>query len=309
MADTKYMQTVAKKWEESQLAPRTIQTYMTSLKTLAEGPFKSASFIKDPVDIMTRINKYDSLNTRRTMLSAVIALGRINKTYGKIVKAYLPSNDELRVAINKEREERAGAKTEREETNWMSWNDVITKRDELINDVKRLPERAFTHPADWTKATRMMVLSLYTMLPPRRNKDYSEMVMVYTDAEMPKDKNYIVFDKDGTPTKFIFNVYKTAGKYGSQTIMIPEDLAAIIRIYYEHRKNIVGDRFLLNSDMNPLHPVNGLTRILNAALGGNVGSSMLRHIFLSDSGDIGKMTETAKAMAHSVGMQTQYMRK
>jgi hypothetical protein len=54
-----------------------------------------------------------------------------------------------------------------------------------------------------------------------------------------------------------------------------------------------------------LTAVNSITRILNKIFGKKVGSSMLRHIFLSDKyGEVkGEMADDAKAMGHSVDEQ------
>ena len=66
--------------------------------------------------------------------------------------------------------------------------------------------------------------------------------------------------------------------------------------------------FLVNADGSPLAAVNAITRILNKTLGKKVGSSMLRHIFLSSKYDITEMNKDANAMAHSVEEQKRYLK-
>jgi len=52
-----------------------------------------------------------------------------------------------------------------------------------------------------------VVLSLYTLFPPRRNQDYQRMdVIAKWTEETPKDRNY--YDVKGK--QFVFNTYKTA---------------------------------------------------------------------------------------------------
>jgi len=64
-------------------------------------------------------------------------------------------------------------------------------------------------------------------------------------------------------------------------------------------------KFLVYADGSPLTAVNSITRILNKIFGKKVGSSMLRHIYLSSKyGDIKEeQKEDARAMGHSVGEQ------
>jgi integrase len=133
--------------------------------------------------------------------------------------------------------------------------------------------------------------------------------------DMPKDKNYL----DLATSKFIFNKYKTSKKYGTQTLDIPntEDapLMDVIQTYlkfhplYKATKGKEAVPFLVTADGKALTAVNAITRILNKIFGKKVGSSMLRHIFLSDKYDIKEMEEDAEAMGHSVQEQRKYLRK
>jgi integrase len=65
----------------------------------------------------------------------------------------------------------------------------------------------------------------------------------------------------------------------------------------------------MTADGKALTAVNAITRILNKIFGKKLGSSMLRHIFLSDKYDIKEMEEDAEAMGHSVAEQRKYLRK
>ena len=69
--------------------------------------------------------------------------------------------------------------------------------------------------------------------------------------------------------------------------------------------------FLVYKDGEPLHQLNSITRIINSVLGKGVGSSALRHIYLTHKyGDVEKeQQKDAAAMAHSVGQQKEYILK
>ena len=60
-----------------------------------------------------------------------------------------------------------------------------------------------------------MVLSLYTMFPPRRNQDYQYMKVVKTESQAKNtDFNYLILDSK----QFVFNKYKTSNIHGRTKI-------------------------------------------------------------------------------------------
>jgi hypothetical protein len=65
------------------------------------------------------------------------------------------------------------------------------------------------------------------------------------------------------------------------------------------------------SDGEPLDKVNSITRILNRIFGKSIGSSMLRHSYISSkyAAVNEEMKEDAKNMSHSLGMQKEYIKK
>ena len=70
-------------------------------------------------------------------------------------------------------------------------------------------------------------------------------------------------------------------------------------------------RFLVKPDGTPLTAVNAITRLLNKLFGKRVGSSMLRHSYLSQKYGtvLEEMKQDAQMMAHSDGVQRTYIRK
>jgi hypothetical protein len=69
-------------------------------------------------------------------------------------------------------------------------------------------------------------------------------------------------------------------------------------------------KLLVKADGSPLNTVNSITRILNKIFGKKIGSSMLRHIYLSSKyGDtIKEMEKDGVAMAHSSSVQREYIK-
>jgi hypothetical protein len=140
------------------------------------------------------------------------------------------------------------------------------------------------------------------------------MWIVKNSANLPTDKNYLDFDKKA----FIFNVFKTSRKEGQVVEEIPDELFSIILQYFKHHPllgkkvtRLTNAPFLVYQDGEPLSQVNAITRILNKIFGKKVGSSLLRHVYLTEKyGDVKKeMQDDAKAMSHSVQtQQTTYVK-
>jgi hypothetical protein len=133
-------------------------------------------------------------------------------------------------------------------------------------------------------------------------------------AGLPIDTNYLDYDKK----QFIFNAYKTSRKEGQIKEDIPPELFAIIQTYLKFHPLLKGKKiikgtnvpFLVHYDGKDLSQVNSITRILNKTFGKKVGSSLLRHIYLSSKygNTLQEMKEDATAMSHSVGMQKDYIK-
>jgi integrase len=110
--------------------------------------------------------------------------------------------------------------------------------------------------------------------------------------------------------RFIFNKYKTSKTFGEQVFDLPEDLQATLKLYIDNHplnKNKAKEfKLLVKQDGSPLNTVNSITRILNRIFDGKkVGSSMLRHAFVSTKfgGTLADMKNIANKMAHSVNTQ------
>jgi hypothetical protein len=83
--------------------------------------------------------------------------------------------------------------------------------------------------SDFYALRNYLLLSLYALQKPRRNRDYQDMIVVSKSAKSDtKMKSNVV---DLMKNKFIFNNFKTMKTYKSQVIPITEELREIIDIY------------------------------------------------------------------------------
>ena len=149
-----------------------------------------------------------------------------------------------------------------------------------------------------------MILSLYVLIPPRRNLDY--VLLVISSDMSDKKFNYLDFTKK----QFIFNNYKTQGTYESVIIDIPDDLFKVIKSYmlkHPHKAKLNNKKyhihFLVNFYGEEIDKSTQMTKILNSIFGGlKIGSSMLRNMYLTNkySGMMKELKSDVKDMSTSV---------
>jgi hypothetical protein len=274
----KFMDELVKKLREKGLAESSIETYIRNLRTLnGSSDFKSVKFLRDTKAVEDMLATY-SQSTAKTMLGAIVSVLAFVKDTAYYRKTYAYYHRRMAEEMEKSKSRDTGEKTDKQKQNWVSWEDVLSTAKRLRGEGGHLDT---------------LVLSLYTEIPPRRNKDFFEM-WVSEGEGTDKTRNYCVLEK-GRPVKFVFHCFKTAKGMGSQTIPIPSNLADIILLTNPR----VGEKLL------PFQNENGITRTLNRIFDKKIGASMLRHIYLSSKyGDRrDEMANDARLMGHSIQQQ------
>ena len=316
---TEYMNNLANDLKTKRsIGDTTVQAYMRNLVQLNDKkPFKNLNFLKDVDATVERVNRY-AISTRNTMIATVCSVLSMysQPAMKKAYKRYSEVLNKLKEELTTTRGDTM-EKTEKEDKNWVKWDDVVTKRDELRDEV--LAYGANITLAEYEKLLAYLLLCLFTYIPPRRNMDYQEMYVTRKwDDKMDKDRNYL--DLHGQ--RFIFNVYKSARSSGQQIVDIPttdeeSPLKDAIVQYLKHNPHYRASknkskefRFLVKADGTPMTAVNSITRILNKTFGKKVGSSMLRHSYLSSKyGSVmEEMKEDSEMMAHNMDTQKKYIR-
>tara|TARA_R110000824_G_scaffold195050_1_gene377697 strand:- start:292 stop:1245 length:954 start_codon:yes stop_codon:yes gene_type:complete len=314
MRATDFMLNILKKLQsEKDLAESTSTKYIKNLYVLNNSKsFKNLAWVKKKDLIDNSLSPY-AKSTQKTLIASlvsVLSLFKDKPSYNKIHKYWF----ERMMDTSKDKAESQKLTTEKQKKNWLDWEQITLIKNNLKTEVNTFCKNKFITKKQYNKLLQYVLVSLYTDIPPRRNKDFQEMYVVrkYTDKR-DQNKNYL----DLTNSKFVFNAYKTAKKYGKQVIDFSDnkDLENVLVCYLKHHplKKRIGKntefRFLVNEDGSPLPNDNSITRILNKAFKKNVGTSMLRHIFLTSKyGDnIKEMEQDAKDMGHSVEQQKDYV--
>ncbi len=310
---SKFIENLINLLNEKKLSANSIKLYIKNLERLNGGkPFNNLAFLSNYENVETILNKYKP-NTQRNFYIAICSVLGLFKDKSKkdklIHEHYFNKMMDMNQSLKKI--EKDGVKSDTQSKNWMTWDDVQSKFKELYDMVVTFDKKAKLTKAQYNTLLECVVLGLYVLLPPRRN-DYHLMNVVkkYSDG-LSNDRNYLDLDNK----QFIFNNFKTAKKEGKQQIKIPNDLMNLINIYIKYhplkREKKNNYQFLVNYEGKPLDKINSITLLLNRIFDKNIGSSMLRHIYLSSKySDVSKeKVKDAKMMSHSVDMQNDYIKK
>lgn len=292
-------QEIINKLKEKGLKDKSIKLYLTILKNLNDKrEIKNFKFLEKPKKILDKIKDY-KLTTQRNILIAIVSTLKIldNDLY----KSYYDTMNEYNNKI--ENDNKNNEKSETQSKNWIKWENVENKFNELNNNIKlskNISEKQYDNILD------AVILGLYVLIAPRRNKDYL-LMKVSKDGKNLDDKyNWLDMKKK----QFIFNDYKTSKTYGKQIIDINNDLINLLKKYLKYKKD--GEGFLLvKFSGERFKSDNSITRRLNKIFDKNISSSMLRHIFLSDKyGKVNEeMKKDAENMGHDINMQKEYIKK
>jgi hypothetical protein len=286
-----------------QLSENSKNLYKRNLLKLNDNKeIKNFNFLKNKDEVLTKIKDLKP-TTQRSYIISICSILRDNtkmkKTYDEYFELLKSYNDTLRV--NNE-------KSTTQEKNWITQDEVLKVHKTLKEDIENsLSKKRKIDKQLFKKLLNYMILSLYTLIQPRRNKDYS--LMRISSNMDDTNFNYLVIDKTNN-MKFILNNYKTEKKYHSVEIDIPDELKQVILLYLKYHplklelKNKEFNIPFLVEDSKELKTSTEITKILNKIFDKKISSSMLRSIFLTSKyGDlVNELKEDTKIMGTFSGV-------
>jgi integrase len=315
--NTTFKLDLEKKFKEKNISQSSINLYLRNLEKLNDDmPLKNLNFLSPTENILTKLKNYKPNTFRGYLISICSALHletskKLTKLYEEYYNLLMKTNKELK---EKEKEQE---KTPTQKANWISWEDVEKKHKELEEEVNKFKNVKEINQHKYNILLEYVILSLYYFIPPKRNQDWTLMKIIHKEEpNLSTTNNYY----DVSNEKFIFNKYKTSKTNGELVEKIPEKLKEILNIYFKFHP-LIKDKiikkgcnipFLVYYNGEDLTSINSITRILNKVFKKKIGSSMLRHIYLTSKyGDVTKeMKEDAQVMGHSVQVQqNNYIKK
>ena len=172
--------------------------------------------MRDPGAILQALTAYKP-TTRRTYVSALInyfrALDEVATPHFEAYQAALQRcHDEVDANYA------ADPLTANQRRHWMDWEDLLKLRQQAEEEAKG---------ADLHANEKHLLLSLFTMLPPRRN-EYGNVAFTGPKKRLPKGNFYVMAD-DPADDHLSLGTYKTDKSHGKLVIGVPLPLATIVR--------------------------------------------------------------------------------
>jgi hypothetical protein len=273
--------------------------YSKNISRLNDGnEIKNYNFLKKTETILNKINHLKP-NSQRTYLISIVSTIKGLKGFDKEFKIYY----EKMMELNKDLKVN-NTKSDVQTKNWISQDKVKEIFDEYSVKVLPLLKLKKVNEKEWDDILDYVVLSLYVLNEPRRNKDYQLMRVIKSSKDLTEDyKNYNYYLP--VNSKFLFYNYKTKGTYQLQEINVNDLLQNILIQYLKLHPLKKEKNFFLLVDYKgeELKQVNSITRILNRIFDKKIGVSALRGIYLTDKfkPQIEELKQTATNMGTSSG--------
>lgn len=224
------------------------------------------------------LNDY-SLNSIINTINTIIFYLKSVKADEKIINKYIDILNDL--ADERKKEEFKQEASNKELSNWINYNDMKKKIEELSIDYIK-------HKKAFTVFRNFLIFSLYILSIPVRIQNYLNMKVIKNeDSNNDSDHNYLIKDKEGY--KMIFNKYKTSKYIGRVEINIENEiLIKLIDRWFKMYNKIESNNdkfFLINKNEEEMTQNNfssALKSISKRIFNKEISVNDIRHIFLTD---------------------------
>jgi len=275
----------------SELSESSIDSYIISLRMLHNKCFDdhkgqqiSSKFLHDFTKIQKCLSDIENKNTRKNRLTSIlVALDSEDPKDTKLIDRYQAVLKTLMIDVNKQINSQEKTKTQRD--NWIEYDDIKNILNKMLENIDK--EKLFTkeklNKTEYGLVQKYIMLRFFISHPTRNNTSNTKVVSKkeYEELREP-DENYLIEDK-GKYT-FALNKFKNVKKIGKKTIVVSEPINKLLKKWFTINKSEW--MFTLSNGIEPISS-NGITKVFNSifneyADGKKLGSSMLRHIMISD---------------------------
>ncbi len=286
--------------EEANITPKDANTanVLRIHKAMTGEDFTNYNlFLKVP-DVIEFMKRYKE-STRKTYYVSIASKIKNEEGFKAAYNAY--THEYLKLAKKLSAITGDNKLSPEEKQNWVSW-EVLTKAYKAIRDPR---SRA--------------LITLYTLIEPRRRGLAVSLIAEQSGKKLSGDNNYMIFNKNGKPSKIILNHYKTSKTYGQYIIPLTgKKLRPLREAFTEHisKNNISLGSYIFGTLKGEIMtPSNMSTEFKNAfmaAIGKEITFNLIRHIriseFLNINRSINEKKQLAEAMGHSLEVQATYNR-
>ena len=276
------------------LSANSCRSYVSTLANLPKKcdlPDTTSSLLHNTSHILQCLKDVEP-HKRRSIMSALFVITECPQ-----IKEQMDSDMKITNANYRQQKKSA---TEKE--NWLDWDAILAKYNELKNEALAIFKLKTISPDQLFTLSKFVLLCLYVLMPPRRVLDYSLLKWGKTKNA---DTNFNYITKD----QIIFNQYKTVKTYHQQVFSLPMELQQILKKWRTYNK---GEYVITNkSGDDDGFTSNGITKILNSIFAPDkISCDLLRHAFitsfLNSNPPLSECDAMAEKMAHSQAQQTLY---
>ena len=189
--------------------------------------------------------------------------------------------------------------TTNQQKSFLPWTEILEKRDKYKEKIKDSND-----VDDWK---RLLIISLWTYIPPRRSMDF---FIMFCYAEIPDTINKKINYYIKSEKLFVFNNYKTSHLYGTQEVEIPDELFEIITKYTTMAKVRIGHTLLGFTEQNSYSKYVG--DVFQVITKKRITPNILRHSWSMHRDEQGRtaeeVREDAELMSHTVEQEIRYVK-
>ena len=258
-----------------------IMTYITSLKIF--GDITGKGIFTKPEKIFKLIEN-QPLTTQKNRLTAIVVYLRAVEPDDKnLIDTYSKHMDIIsgKYANIQNKQE----KTDKQKENWITMDDFKDVIEQIFDDIQKqeILKKKILNNRDYSLLQSYVLLRMYLQFPLRN--DLAKVKVITSKSDDNGTDNFLLTrtNKSGSKFYLILNNYKTVKIYGKKIYPINDKLTKLIKIllFFNSRKYL----FLRYNREKPLS-TNDLTKLLNRIfekyIGKTVGTSLLRHIQISE---------------------------
>lgn len=286
------------------LSEGSLKTYSSLiLNFMKENNIKNIRYLLENYNEVYDILKNYNPIKRKTILSSLIVLLQKFKDNDKAINKY--KNEMLVDIKNTNNELDKNEKTDKQQDNWIDYEEFKKKYEELKNETKHLFKKDKLTIKEFQKLQDYIIISLYYYMKPRRLLDWINVKVI--PPYNKEEDNYFINDYK----KIVFNKYKTSKFYGPQVLDVPLNLKKIIKDWLKINNN---EYLLVNNKNNKMSNVLLNQRLNKIFDNKNISVNILRHSYISSIYPESMPTNEelkniSKEMGHNLNMNLLYRKK
>lgn len=276
------------------ISDSTKKMYRYHLVKLNGGkPVTNLKFLEDHEHIIDQLKDLSARNKKNYLASVSSIISKYNKPSSKLREAHKIYKKEMLDIVTTD-QGNGNILSTKNKDNWVTNDEVKKKFNLLTREINKFKNNETININQYNTLLEYVILSLYTLTQPRREKDYTECVINDND----EDEKNVLNIKDN---HFIFRQYKTVKVNGVQKVPIPKKLLTIINIYLKFHKLKGNDypyQFLIWNNGEPFKRLD-IYKVLSKLFNKKTGSTNMRRLYITSK--YGNLKDELKKDAELMG--------